>query len=739
MTDSSKATLGGYDLLARQPVGWSFIDGVRPSKQIFELVAEDAQSLIGSLNGNGDSDPGITLKIEVQGGETLQVDRLYPIQIVPTDNPYTLGVLVVDRRFWWGFPYTHFARAYNVRRRFSPRRLTIDGGPTEIQAVVPSVGYAPWSLLFPPDNQPGSGDNGTIDKAGSARPWEAIDILTDVLNFLVGDEYVIDPNVLHRKIPVEGLQLDYSGDQALARILSFLSGAAVSIDPDGTVRVRDARDGSETDLLDAAEPTIAGSPLAAIVSHRLVRPNFFNVLFTREFELRYDFADDAPAPGATPTSQAVPQKGVDTRSLNNVAPVPDQQITIPSNVPGRAGRTLITGAWCDLDDLFAAWTSDMQPGQTAPITKALIKQGWFTPGFLQAMILGTDGIVKPVLARRLATAFGHLRQTFQIDRQHLDRICSLKAERTLIIDPVTGTRGTSPVYCDWTALYPNRGGIGPAGGFFLNDTHVGWAPLLANAKRAPFLVSVLDEDQGIIHVEPRMPLRGSVVAVIPGGATGPDGKNRPSADPRQGKPGGFGTLQEQLQLGDFRMATVLSVTPGSPNDESRFHVVTVTTADVEKVLGISLGACDGPPATLRVGPDIVRARFGWDDANASAIDAALTVPLPDDKQAAAQAAALNLLPGNEEQLKFAAVAYVASVYAGLIDRGEGSVSTALNPTLGPRGSAGAISHALQPNGAAITTAAMPPEPPALDMISLMPESVTRKMLGLVDLKGQPRA
>jgi hypothetical protein len=205
-------------------------------------------------------------------------------------------------------------------------------------------------------------------------------------------------------------------------------------------------------------------------------------------------------------------------------------------------------------------------------------------------------------------------------------------------------------------------------------------------------------------------------------------------DPREGRQGGTGTRREQAQLSDCRIAIILTCVPGSPNNEERLHAVTVQPSDVEKDLGYALGPCSGPPARIRIGPEILAARYAWRDQDADALDALVGVgKLPGALPgAAARFAATKLRPMNEGDLLEAARAATAAVYAASTDRMLGAISTALNPSLSLQGNVAGVTHTLNPTGDATTTIALPAEPPPLDYLSVLPEGICRRLLGLVN-------
>lgn len=708
------ATLGGYFCLGRHAIAWDLVDGVKPNRQVFELLASDAEALMAEQTGFSDPQnpgDGVELVWQIAGGPEMTAEKLYPIHLAPSDIPQTLMVVVVDIRHWWF--YQHISRAYNVRRRIGTQRLTQDGGPLEIQPLAPAVAFFPFTLHN--------------FEAGSPIAWTPREALIDIMDVVTGgsDRYRIEVN-LTRDLPIEGLQIDDDGQSAVRRILAFMSGAAVFVDYDGTAWIRDSRDGREALIVDAL-PALAGGPLPVQVSHRLTRPRKVRCLITRRLELRVD----SPVEVSTSEESQQTQSAIETDvrlTTHNVAAVPDATLRMTD------GRLVVSGNWQKTTDLFAAWALDMQPGQLYPITADVIRETWLVPGLLQALVQGLGVDASSVLSRRLAEARGSFRSTWQLDQRLLDRLSSIEAARVGILDYQSRTRAPSRAYLDWTALYAVRGPNRPGqDSLRMMDVFTGYPGAnvaLGLGTPGPFAVTMEDAEQGVFRITPRMDPTGAVLSYIPGRLTGPDGGAVPSADPRQGQAGGNHTiLKQDAQLATgFAVATVLTVIAGAPNTEARFHVEEVTPAMVEKAIGRSLGPCDGPAIDIRIGVDLVAANTAWqDDPSVSgAIKGAIGLsPFGDPTTLPIQ---------NSDDVRNAALAAACQVYMGEIDRVEGGIVGAINPGIRPIGSVSRVSHGLAPNGQATTTVAFPTEPPHVDLMAFMDEKVRRRLLGLVDKK-----
>jgi hypothetical protein len=709
------AKLGDYYLRGRVPLAWPFADGVQPVRQVFELLADEAKALIESRSGGEDG--GVELVIQVAGGNTQTVTHLYPTKLAqpPSGLPQYLGVEVADRRIWWD--YNHLSRAYNIRRSGSPRLLNESGQPDVLGVLVNDVLYAKWSLKS-------SGD-----------PWTAREVLEDVLGPLVQDgKYRIE---VDRQIDVEGLEVDDPGSSALARVLGYLAGASVSVDEAGTVVVRDARDGQEELLVEAAKDhAYVGGGLPVFASHRLTRPREVRVFFTREMEIRFSFAEAEELDSSQHVTVSANRARLDLRSVENVAAVPDLRL----NVPG-AATPVFQGAWLPLQSCIAAWQADQQAGQAFDITADNLRTWYFNPGVFQALVQGGTE-PSAVLQGRIMAAMASFRRQYRIPTVYLDRISDLRASRVSIRDFERGARAGSPVFQDWTVLYSIRGAVANPLGYRSADVFTGYAELLKDGRVSPFRVKILDHDQGVFEVEPAIDPRAGVAAIAPGRAVGPSATDGqiPMSDPREAREGGLGILANEIRLtttsgsrggiSGFKMSTILTVIPAAPNLEARFHVETVKPQEAVAALnsagvGGDIGPCDGPVLELRVNPSLLTAKFEWDDNKADEFDGALGV----NPRASPELGQ----PANFDFVRRLAIAVAASAYAAHVDRYEGSITTALNPSFRPLGSASQVTHSLAPDGVARTSVLLPAEPQGVDVLALLPAGARRQLLGLVEI------
>lgn len=690
---SPSATLADLPLLAEPEVGWAFTPGVDPYVRRFRVSAEVAKRLA-SLTGE------TALKILVPGRPRLEVRRLSILAIYPTPNPALAEVEVSDRRIWWS--RIHVVRAgYNVPRATAvTRRLVQEGVPVQVQQVSQGLGFAAWSL-FPRDRP--------------TTPWTAQQVLEDVLGAVAGAWRI--EGQFRRTGRVTGLAFDDSGPSALTRALSLLAGANLRLEPDGTAVVFDEHDRVGEAVLEKGVP-IRGQARAQRLDLARSRPSRVRVLFDRKVEVRFD----AETEGGTVARGS--------RTLTNVAPVPDAELTLAS------GQVLGPGSWARIDDLFAAWPAPAYP-KLPRLSHRVVRDGWLSRTLLD-LYSRPQGvkIVDPVWAQRISTVRRHYRQTYQPDLDWLDRTKAIETVRVGVLDTARQVRASSPVYADYGVLLSDLGIVRSAadGDAALAFNVYGYAAQLSGATiAAPADVSLLDPDQGILSFTYRLDATGLDAQIVPSALVDVDGgtSKLPTYDLRKAQKGrGEALLTQYCHLTDaHHLSTILTLTPGAPNDERVCHVETVDAADVAAVLGTDVGPCEGPVWTIRVGSNLLRATYEWNDTRSpGAVDAAWGLA----PGATPEAPTLALgAPSNSGLVREVALAAVAALYSTLLDRVEGAHVTAWDPGIKPRGNAVQVEHRVPSRGGGVpkTFVTFPRFVRGIDVVSILPESVRQEILG----------
>lgn len=697
------ATLAGFPLKTTPEVGWSFTTGVQPHERVFRVSNAVAQKLA-QLNST------VTLRIEpsVPSGAAprapLVVQNLDILAIEPTDHTDFKFVRVADGRWRWARKF--ITRQYNVPRRTGDyKRLAQEGVPVQVQQVIAEVTYAKWSL-FPRDNP--------------QNPWDARHMVEDLLDWVTNGKWI---NTVRTKrgTVVVGARFFEDGATAITNALKFLPGTNVTLNEAGTAVIYDEIDGSEGRLLQRG-PVYRGPSLAALVDLKRQRPVRVNVLFDRELELRFDSEAETSLTAAFQT---------ESRIVENVAPIPDVSLTI-------SGNALATGTWARFADLFGAWP---QPAAGPKLSHLVVQNAWLWPGFL-------DTYARPPGAaqadqgwtNRIAAVKSHYRQTYRITKRWADRIKALHPYRVAILDPVRGTRGKACVFTNYAVIPTTMGWVQAAsqGDSSAMWNVYGYSAFLSGAQQAaPAQITIEDPDQMIFRIEYKLDRDGETAKILPSAVVGVDGttSSLPSYDMRKGQQGkgeGFQTAYGKL-VTNHNLIVILTVEPGAPNDERICHSEQVGPSDVKNVLGVDVGACNGPEWTIHVSDRYLKARTEWVDtyANNGAIDDAFglvgrapgTEPKPDKFFA----------PTNAREVRDVAIAAAAALYSTILDHGQGQHAIRFDGTIGPTGRATNVEHVLRPNGGTRTTITLPRIVHGIDILSLIPEELQRRILGAADL------
>ncbi len=685
------ASLDGYDLDVDGSAAWTFTTGTRPFKAAFKMQRAAAEEVWAK--------GFVTLKLDSPGHATVTVEKLTVLSIQPSKIDEQRIVYVSDIRYTWAREWVY--RTYNLRKRTGDTRLLKQEGlPAQITPIAQDVGYASWSL-FPP--------------SAPAQPWSATGVLIDVVMKATGQVPIVKGG-FSRTLPVESLVIDDAGPDAIDRALSFVPGAQITVNAKGRVVLYDENsdDGGDEDIVNVGPP-IWGPTLARTVSLRKSRPSKIRVLFQRELEVRFDARSE--------TSDVADKNA---RELENVGPIPDETLVIN-------GKTKARGTWDLMNSIFDAWAllTDW-PGGRPPLGHAEIQRRWNTPRFLDTYSRAPGSkTVLPAPSARVTMALQYYRQCYRIQRFWMERIRSFRLSRVGLTDEETGEHGKSLVYSDFAAIPSVLGVMEHA---YDPDALVwnvdGYATLLAGCRASPAELSVALRDQGIFRVAYRADLHGYQADILPSKVVGPDGTENsiPSSDPRKKGSNGSGLFLQYASLSpNHRLAFVITCTPAAPNDERQLFAVDVTPDEAALGLGLSsLGPCDGPVWTLRIGKDTVTACWEWSDYRAQATEKAFGV----GGEPGADVPELGE-PTNQKAVKAVAVAAAACLMSRFVDRVEGTHVVDIDPTIELSGSAGGVTHEIARGGEATTTVTFAGKDMPVDMVAFLPDSVRRQIFGLV--------
>jgi len=742
---TTKATLAGVPILVTDDIGWNFTKGFQPYQRTFEFDPAGYQSVMNAAKGLGaqgddriqgvaqqnmpgaqdggiQANPinpnlqffsgqettrerfpvnGLELRVEVDGRPPLVVKDVIVIGDAPASEPYLRAVVATDRRWLWARKVVE--RSYNIRRRSGQRRwVPTAAGAEQIvdmarTAPIDDVDFALYSL-----------------KPDRSR-WKASEVILDVLNEVTAGKFYFDDTLIANELPVEGIELLDPGDSALSRVFSLIPGLNIYMNSDGVATVTSDYSLDDLTELNSAPHPVAGKPIVEYVDLSLSRPKAIDVFFEIEEEYRFDFTEST-----TPTSTTD-----DTPYLENVMPLPDPVLAIN-------GKDYAQGTFVRIDStLLSAWHSNRPPtftfqGRTRNLpefTMQVLKDTWFAGGY---NLYFEAGIQDDALwARRMTALQQHYRQTFRINKRWTDRLRAIRPFRASIIDPETGTRAPADVYANYSQIPSFRrvAQLGSDQTKLMAWQITGYSTTLASGKKAPAIIDVLDEQQGVFRVNYRPDAWGDSMQMVPSlVAVRSDLRTAarttvPSSDPRDGVPlvmvGGCGLTD------DHQLAAVMTATPAAPANVGRLLRVRVEANQARLVMPpraeVRMGECNGPPWEVRVGPGVVTARFLWrDDARQEIINAVLGLGARNVERLQ-----------NKEDIEGVAKAVAAAIYTGLVDRYEGTHVTAIDPARRPVGRSGSVSHVLAVNGEGLTFIDFPPDIKPFDFYALLPESVRR--------------
>jgi len=677
----TRITLGGIPIAlrsGRDVFSWALTNGVGPAQAEFVTTLDRLERIlaIGRLNRASKGAGPLELRIETNRGDDLRVPGLYAMSLGPSDEPLnTASLLVSDQRILWARKV--LARSYNLRRRTGNRRwLDGDNVPLAIAGNEADVVYKRATL-----------DDG--------KPWTAARMIEDVMDALVGADGTVELTLSQLTDAIEGIELFDSGPDALDRALAFATGQSVYVEG-ATVVVHNSLDGREDLIFGLSDRPIGGAFRKVDLS--AIRPEEVEILFEREIEMRFEFRTGAGL-AQTTRPRRVPLREEPT--LENVLPCPDPRLILAD------GTVVASGTWITFEEFLAA--PDVAAGSgIGQLNDTVIREYfWRGMGTLkQAFRAGLPALLK--WDRRLDAVGRHYRQTFRILPQWMDKVRSVKAYRIGILSPETGARGRSPVYADYTVI-PSREGLAHADKRVMK-TVTGYAANLRDAEIAPFSATVIDEDNGILTITPKVSLDGHQDTIMPGVVDGPFPTSI-AGDPN--------ALRAIVKVkADWQFAVILTIVPIAPRNEARLHQVFVTPGSASLRLGVDVGPSNGPVWTEL--STITRARFIWDDDHGDGL-----------KETVWSGQRPPTDPQNLPELEGAAFAQGARVYAPLLTRTQGDVTYSLLPRAAPVGTITEVIHQVDSRGVATTRIVAPPvtERPAL--YSLLPEDVRQTIRRLV--------
>lgn len=726
-TDKIKtiATLGGFPLLASSPVRWRLIEGVTPCIEKFDMVPADAEKLLAVR--------GPVKLVMTSNDSTITVEGLYVIGAAAGPNPFIARVEVADRRYWW--KYAHVGpRRYNMRRKVGERYIA-NWAPAQLRPSLPDFAFAPYSTRNP-----------TTDTAGNvADRWDADGVLFNVLGVLDSFERKNFSNSFGEPIRngdpfgtvqlIEDLEIDDKGDAAIGRAVKACPGLGIFVNLAGKVVLFSKTSGLEVAAIAALGPQMITGGVTKLVRNNLIRPREVHVLFTREIEVRFDYNQQ----GGTRT--------VNERFMDNVLPIPDDYLEIPSG----SGKRMARGTYIRIEDAYSVWGALPECNLNLASDGARIMEMSMTPHNSLNVMAGLAGVLNVTgagadWAGRIQALQTHWRQTFRVNRRWMDRIFQLRAFSVGTVDQATGQRAPARAYADH-CYFPSKKSLFKQAKQILT-TGLGDLTLCQNVDglpasglldgteaAAPAKVTIPDQDQGILHTdyvtdtlrdwERVLPskLDTTNLQAIPTGNIA-DRTRSISFDsvPAGGK--------RPKMSSTFRIAIIVTAIPAAPNNEQQLHRIVVKPSDVRPILpgsqNLGLESANGPILEIRVPAATETARIPWIDANAVEVEKAFGIRdgIPNfgdycinEKTGSQGSASLNAI----------ALAEAASAYATFVDRNEGTASGMLNASVTPGGWLAEVVHEIGTDGVAKTSVNLPAQIPALTLWNYLDKG-TRKVL-----------
>ncbi len=708
-----QAVLDGVGLEVASGAAWSQIPGTAPFELTIETDGPAAESLFGAATLKG-SKLQIDASLEGLGEQTIE--GLTITATSPSNSPHTLRLNIADSRWTWRYG-PMLKRSYNFTRKTGAVRKIGDvGTPTGAQVLVDDQGYAPWSLK----------DETTV--------WRSKEIIEDVMNGYFGEGGWEDRSGgVSLPDPIQELDVYGPPSVGVGQLLARFGGILqVTVDLKGTPVLYNAFDNAERVLvgLDSAEDRtyvpnterklfqVIGRPVWAVQNRRLERPSKVRIFFQRAIEIRIDGTEAVGAAGGTTQRSGAPPR------LENVLSLPEDAVI--------AGRSLPLTTWVTFDE-YLTFLKGKQPTGLPDLTRKIIQKGWLIPVLEAYDELDPSGL----WGRRISAIREHYRRTFRIDRRWVDRIRLFVARRVAIQDIENRGFAAAPIFQDYAEWRTWRG-IGSKTAKDLPKNHEivrnrfavksanGPGGIIAQPipklQQAPAIMTMKDPQQGIFTIDLVLDHTGNASRYVRSAVTK---DSVPTDDISQKKI----YLQEGELVSDFELSVVLTTIPGSPNDNRQLHVEEVSPAQVSELVPGGTGlAADGPVMDIRVEPQKMVARIGWDDGKRTEI-----YNLFGFEAGAARQGSVDIgEPINKQFLREFALAKAAQIYAQFADHVEGGLTTSLRPGLELAGIASAVTHGADPQDGAFTQVTMAPDPPGLDLGAVLPAGVRKLIEGIVD-------
>jgi hypothetical protein len=778
----------GFPILSSGPVSWSLTEGTTPVTQVFHLTpAHKKEILDWSQQSAGNS---ISLRIKT-GNKEVFFRQLFCLGAAGGPNPFVNAITVADRRFFWS--YCHIGpRRYNWRRIGGVKRLPNPGVEANFNAPFTEKIYYNYNSLKKAEDGEGY---------LSTSAWDAPSVLKSVLGSVF--EFEKDQREMEEApvmpslppigdIPIENLQVDDAGDQAINKILGYMPGLAIYLDHDGRAQLKLKNSGAEkhtagVDVL-GAEKVDKGH--ISMIHNTLVRPRKIHVQFERQCEVRFDYWENPNNPsGVDPSSGAVDDAAAQAvefsnkRWMKNVLINPDFD-----NMGNYYDFTYALNLWDNLpkpNGVNLKFTFDL-------VQKAMVPFMDIWAGLRQLGMYDPDNN----WMARISAVQQHYRQTFQINTLWNEASYNMQAARVAIVDSVTGKQSPAlalanhtrlgsqksfrmnlldsedleyamPIFCypadNWEYAGDKMEDAGPPA----NEKY----PIQANINplfhktqplvRAPIQTTVLDQDQGVLHFSFLPDVTRNYEQMLPSLLTMSVNKNNngPGANPtHRDRPITFDmvsktNLENFPQLSKYHRALVIvTLSPsgwsqseegssyGKPYENRQLETITIDPngAEAEKLKSKLSPECQktfqntsGPDMYIRVGGGTEVARIAWRDDLWQETEKIFGMRAGEIDTSELCINRDNSISG--ASLNDIALSTAARVYESLTDRYQGDKTSTLAPLALPLGHISSVGYSVAPSGEVSTRVDLPESIEQLDLLSFLDSSTRAVILKLSDL------
>jgi len=743
-----KLTYGGVSVAANGPTGWRFTTGTRPSSTTLTVHKSIWES---KLKGKLGED--LDLAITDSRGENITIKKLTLMQVAPSGSPHRVAFIVSDLRWRWQYPL--ISRDYNVPKKTGDRTALLD---------VPQKGFLTEDLY----------DFKSFSLLDGEEVWTAQAALEDVLEQLQDEtkhfrkeiaSFPIDEQYSggQREFTLQNVVLRDQGDVALSRLLSYIPGATLWVDAQGTVKVINGADlGATEAYFDKLPVATYDGEKAVIVERKKLRPKKIVVHYQREVELLLEYEDDYS--GNTQTQPVFKRPYIE-----NVIQTVDDETTVTEYDPiARKSVTknkLPPGTWVEFKAWLAAMDKD-RPPNSDPWTFETIKMHWLAGDLDGALGAGGKDLDEDAnISMRIQALKQHFRQSFRINRLLVDRTRDFINLRVGLLDPVTGTRAPSSVWGQACIIPSTKGKMMTrrknAQEFFIYR-NVDYLAPSKNAKKnriietspGPTKVSMIDRDLGIFRLDWIVSPYGTEQSFVPchveNEKTKKPGSPTRDMQKQDDQPIGPGMKIESGTNGIFLDAKLeykimLSIVPGAPNNKNTFHKEEITAEDVEKFTegDWRIGNGEGPTLEVFIPPTEATARFAHrrDSQAADTIGLLLGLDKKDPLDAGIEGRELDgfLLENEQRELWSHSRAVASELYASFADSLQGRVSTVFRANgfdIVGNTTAVTLAAAAAPSGKVQAMHEFPGVQKPISRMALMSESARQVMLGIVRFRGE---